>query len=356
MADLGYDCQWRGLRAADVGAPHGRFRVFVLGVRRGAVLDPGGSRGHEAIEHNGRSSKARDRAGVPDESDRESVRAGSEREAPQDANVSARGERGQSAPGQAPGGRARADAGRRGGASAPDTLCAAVGQRPGESPVEEAGPHAGHGSGDHGGERTDRDRRETPADAHRGDDAGRKQDPERGQVGRAPAERGSRSDRGREALSDAAGDGRDEGRTEPEGQLGGAHAAERSTTTSDTSVHGRERGQERHSGPDAREEIQHRDDADGRTRPAIEWGPYGPAIRRWEAVRGTAPAPTELTAKGKHRLSARFVEWMMGLEPGWVTDVDISRNEQLKALGNGVVPQQASAALTDMIAAHRRAT
>ncbi|MBG6085845.1 hypothetical protein IW252_002612 [Zhihengliuella flava] len=73
-------------------------------------------------------------------------------------------------------------------------------------------------------------------------------------------------------------------------------------------------------------------------------------------MRGTAPAPTELTAKGKHRLSARFVEWMMGLEPGWVTDVDISRNEQLKALGNGVVPQQASAALTDMIAAHRRAT
>jgi len=30
LAELGYDAQWCGLRAADVGAPHGRFRVFVL--------------------------------------------------------------------------------------------------------------------------------------------------------------------------------------------------------------------------------------------------------------------------------------------------------------------------------------
>jgi DNA (cytosine-5)-methyltransferase 1 len=36
---------------------------------------------------------------------------------------------------------------------------------------------------------------------------------------------------------------------------------------------------------------------------------------------------------------------MMGLPAGWVTDVDIPRNAQLKALGNGVVPQQAALAL-----------
>jgi DNA (cytosine-5)-methyltransferase 1 len=44
---------------------------------------------------------------------------------------------------------------------------------------------------------------------------------------------------------------------------------------------------------------------------------------------------------------------MMGLPDGWVTDpaIGISRNEQLKACGNGVVPQQAIAALTDMLAA-----
>ena len=42
----------------------------------------------------------------------------------------------------------------------------------------------------------------------------------------------------------------------------------------------------------------------------------------------------------------------MGLEEGWVTDpaIGISRNEQLKACGNGVVPQQAMAAIADMLA------
>ena len=37
----------------------------------------------------------------------------------------------------------------------------------------------------------------------------------------------------------------------------------------------------------------------------------------------------------------------MGLPPSWVTDpaIGISRNDQLKALGNGVVPQQAALAL-----------
>ena len=30
LSDLGYDTSWHGLRAADVGAPHGRFRVFVV--------------------------------------------------------------------------------------------------------------------------------------------------------------------------------------------------------------------------------------------------------------------------------------------------------------------------------------
>jgi len=85
------------------------------------------------------------------------------------------------------------------------------------------------------------------------------------------------------------------------------------------------------------------------------FGDYAPAIARWEAILGRpAPAPTEPTGKGgAHRLSARFVEWLMGLPDGWVTDPAIwegmklstARNAQLKALGNGVVPQQAAAAL-----------
>jgi DNA (cytosine-5)-methyltransferase 1 len=45
-------------------------------------------------------------------------------------------------------------------------------------------------------------------------------------------------------------------------------------------------------------------------------------------------------------LSARFVEWLMGLPGGWVTDVPgLTRNQMLKALGNGVVSQQCEAAL-----------
>lgn len=112
-----------------------------------------------------------------------------------------------------------------------------------------------------------------------------------------------------------------------------------------------------------------------------DFGDYAPAIARWEQVTGrSAPPPTEPTGKnGAHRLSPRFVEWMMGLPGGWVTGESqvqwrkrieqrriggadgqlpvgmrdsiarrgpsISRNAQLKALGNGVVPQQAATAL-----------
>lgn len=77
-----------------------------------------------------------------------------------------------------------------------------------------------------------------------------------------------------------------------------------------------------------------------------DWGRFAQAIERWEKVNGLAPKPTEPYGEdGKRRLSARFAEWMMGLQPGHVTDCDITRNEQLKACGNGVVPQQAALAL-----------
>lgn len=62
-------------------------------------------------------------------------------------------------------------------------------------------------------------------------------------------------------------------------------------------------------------------------------------------------------------LNPMFVEWMMGLPEGWVTDPRIwdgtppgrRRRLQLRMLGNGVVPQQAAMAvrmLTGMIARH----
>lgn len=81
--------------------------------------------------------------------------------------------------------------------------------------------------------------------------------------------------------------------------------------------------------------------------PDVAWGAYEPAIRRWGRTLGrVAPAPTEPGPKGGPRLSPRFVEWMLGLPAGWVTDVPgISCNDQLRMLGNGVVPQQAETAL-----------
>lgn len=54
-------------------------------------------------------------------------------------------------------------------------------------------------------------------------------------------------------------------------------------------------------------------------------------------------APNALDQAGK--LNAEFVEYMMGLSGGWVTQLGLSRAQQLKMLGNGVVPQQAYYAL-----------
>ena len=54
-------------------------------------------------------------------------------------------------------------------------------------------------------------------------------------------------------------------------------------------------------------------------------------------------SPNALDQDGK--LNALFVEYMMGLPVGWVTDSGLSRAQQLKMLGNGVVPQQAELAL-----------
>lgn len=77
-----------------------------------------------------------------------------------------------------------------------------------------------------------------------------------------------------------------------------------------------------------------------------QWGKYEPAIRRWEQVVGAAPAPTEPNKNGNPRLNPEFSSWLMGWPAGWVTDVPgISRNDQLRIVGNGVCPQQCEAAL-----------
>lgn len=76
------------------------------------------------------------------------------------------------------------------------------------------------------------------------------------------------------------------------------------------------------------------------------WGKYAPAIARWEEATRPAPSPTEPNTKGNPRLNPAFSEWMMGWPDGWVTAVPgISRNDQLRIIGNGVVPQCAAVAL-----------
>lgn len=221
LAALGYVGSWRTVRASDVGAPHRRERVFIVA---------------------------------------------------EDANGAARGEWRVTAPGQAEGGRSRADAGGRGGAPAADTA------------------RVGHGNPGPASER-----------------------------GLSPAAVAG-------ALADAAcvGD-QDEPWSDPEVQF-----------VSELGTGDRADGGDRAAGAD-----QH-----GGSAGVVAWGTYEPAIRRWEHVLGRpAPRPTEPGRTGE-RLSPRFVEWMQGLPAGWVTDVPgLARNAQLKALGNGVVPQQAALAL-----------
>ena len=77
------------------------------------------------------------------------------------------------------------------------------------------------------------------------------------------------------------------------------------------------------------------------------WGRYADAITRWEHITGrAAPAPALLNDADGPRPAPAFVEWLMGLPTGWVTDIDeLTQNQRITALGNGVLPLQAASAL-----------
>jgi DNA (cytosine-5)-methyltransferase 1 len=63
-----------------------------------------------------------------------------------------------------------------------------------------------------------------------------------------------------------------------------------------------------------------------------------------------APPPTAPDGKdGRHRLSARAVEFMMGYPLGHVDIDGVSRQAQMKALGNAVVPQQVALATVALL-------
>lgn len=149
------------------------------------------------------------------------------------------------------------------------------------------------------------------------------------------------------AAADAPGVGRREGRTQPARIVGRPDAAERGPATADADLRRRSRGTEQHSdaAPHPADGDTRRGHTDRHSGP-VSWGAYAPAIGRWERVTARpAPRPTEPGRNGQ-RLSPRFVEFLMGLPDGWVTDVPgLPRNAMLKALGNGVVPQQAALAV-----------
>jgi len=74
------------------------------------------------------------------------------------------------------------------------------------------------------------------------------------------------------------------------------------------------------------------------------WGKFADAVALWEEITGVvAPAPTVPGPNGGVRLNPELPEWMMGLPIGHLS-ARMSRNDALKAAGNGVVPLQAAAA------------
>ena len=298
LAQIGYVGSWCCLRASDVGACHRRERVFILA--RPAAAHAGSER------RDGRARLGRD--GWPAPVGQQAGRNGRDsRSSPaKDPDRATGREWREPAPGQAAAGRPRPDTGGSGGAPAADS------ERDGLE-----------------GQRRDARAR-----------AGRSAAPARG-CGPAGSDRAAadpemrrRDDRVQYALEPGA-PGRG---SAPAGDAGGGDLP-----AADADCRGFEELEELDSRTLARVSGTLRHDAIG---PVLDWGIYTLAIRRHERAFGRpAPRPTEPGRTGE-RLSPRFVEWMQGLPEGWVTDVPgLSRNAQLKALGNGVVPAQAAMAL-----------
>ncbi|MDX2696045.1 DNA cytosine methyltransferase [Streptomyces ipomoeae] len=291
LARLGLDAEWGVLGASDVGAPHQRRRVILLAW----PADPsraGLARGRaEGTAPDRRGLAAADAHGVGGERDRARGRrryepAAHDFPAADSAGVGER-EPADEAHTVAGSGHARKVPGGRGGT--PASHARRIGRRAAEHDVQPGEPDAGRG---------------TAADT----DSGGLQGDEEPPAGRVAVRQRVRdhTDGRDDLVVDAQGDGRDEGRPEPAGQQRGSDAPVSSAQ-------------------------------------GVDWGEYEPAIRRWEHVLGR-PAPRPTDALG--RLAPAFVEWMQGLPAGHITGVPgLPRGAQLKALGNGVVPQQAAAAL-----------
>ena len=261
---LGFDAEWHGLRASDVGAPHGRFRVFMLAYARGIRLD----------------------------------------------------ERWDAASRQAAGGRASTVTGGRG--RAPVTLL----------PTPTTQPETGNGRARNLGK----------------------------EIVLLPTPSAAEFDGDPEVFMERAARMKKLGIN---GNGAGMPLAIAVQTLLPTPVTTDAKGARNstaqrtkrgaHSGvtlTDALVTTPRADDAQGNVTGTVSWGEYEPAVRRWESITRTAPAPTRPDGKGgRHRLSPLLSEWMMGYPDGWVTDI-LGRDASIRACGNGVVPHQAFTALT----------
>ena len=71
-----------------------------------------------------------------------------------------------------------------------------------------------------------------------------------------------------------------------------------------------------------------------------QYGAYESTIRRCARISGTPPPPID-----DRGVEPAFLEWLMGIPLGYVSEVIESRSAMVRILGNGVVPQQAALAL-----------
>ena len=77
---------------------------------------------------------------------------------------------------------------------------------------------------------------------------------------------------------------------------------------------------------------------------------YNVSLFIWHQSFRHMPKPVYEDSSGRRKTSSEFIEWMMGLPKGWVTEVPgITRKQSLMALGNGVVPNQARMAIKIMM-------
>lgn len=77
---------------------------------------------------------------------------------------------------------------------------------------------------------------------------------------------------------------------------------------------------------------------------------YSVALFFWDQSFRHMPKPVYEDSNERRKTSSEFIEWMMGLPKGWVTEVPgITRKQTLMVLGNGVVPQQARMAIRIMM-------